>query len=272
MAEEEKNKVGADDNSLNPNEFDDASGNQKSTDKTDGEDKADSDNSKTSKSAEELEKERRAEFARKRREREANEKAEKERLDNEERIRKETATKTKLGIITENPWTNKPVKDEKDLEVYEIMKELEASGKDPLSDLPDALADRARKRDADTKKANEESKIIQDKLAKEISDLRKKYPDVNTKELADDPSYLELADEKGGRWTVTEIYEEMLRRKSSSKKETKNENDDKQIDAIAKSNKQNSSNGNSSNNSGQKKVSEMSKEEFDAYWRKKYKS
>ena len=272
---EEKNKTGVNDEALNPNEFEETSENQKPADETDGQNEAESNNSEPPKSEEEIEKERRAEFARRRREREANERAERERRDNEERIRRETATQTKLGIITENPWTNKPIKDEKDLEVYEIMRELEASGKDPLSDLPEALAERARQREVETTRANEESRIIKENLAKEISDLRKKYPDVNTKDLAEDPSYLEIAEDKGGRWTITEIYEEWLRQKKPTKpkpNEVQTEVDDNRIEELARNNKQNSSNGNTPNNGGRKKVSDMSREEFDTYWRNKYKS
>jgi len=270
MTEEEKKQKGQEqDDVLDPDEFDEDEDDNQKTDKTDGDDSDKSGNSNSGKSDEELEKERRAEFARKRREKEAAEKAEKERLAHEEQIRQEAATKAKLGVLTENPWTKKPIKDEKDLEVYEIMKELDEKGKDPLEDFPEAIANRARKRDEESKKAEEDAKLVKENLKKEIDDLRKKYPKVNTRELADDPLYGEIAEEKGGRWTVTEIYEEYLKRKGAKKTDA-DEDEQHRIEEIAKNNKQTSSNGGSSKNGGQKSVSEMTPEEFRAYYKKKY--
>ena len=270
MTEEEKKVLKQDDDNLDPDEFDEDEEQSEESDNPEDENSDKSDDSNPQKSEEELEKERRAEQARKRREREANEKAERERQAREEQIRKEAETNAKLGVITVNPWTNKPIRDKQDLEIYEIMKQLDESGKDPLSDLPEALAQRARDSAAASKKAEEDAKLVQDNLKKEISDLRKKYPKVNTKELADDPLYEEIAEEKGGRWTVLEIYEEYLHRKGDAKKGEDNSDEDKRIKEIAKGNKQTSSNGGSSNKGGEKKVEDMTDEEFRSYYRKKY--
>ena len=43
-----------------------------------------------------------------------------------------------------NPYTNKPIVDSSDIEVYEMMYKLEQEGKDPINDLPNALSDRKR--------------------------------------------------------------------------------------------------------------------------------
>lgn len=269
MTEEEKKTTQEGNENLDPDEFDDDEDTNKGTDNPDGDGSDESNGSKTTKSEEELEKEKRAEFARKRREREAAEKEERERKEREERIKREAATQAELGMIKENPWTKKPIKDEKDLEIYKIMKELDDQGKDPLEDLPEALAERARKREEESKKAVDDEKKVADELKKEIDDLRKKYPKVNTRELADDPLYNEIAEEKGGRWTVTEIYEEYLKRKGTKKPDA-DEDEQHRIEEIAKGNKQTSSNGGSAGKGGQKPVSEMTPEEFRAYYKQKY--
>ena len=164
-----------------------------------------------------------------RREREAREKAEKERLARQEQLKKEAATKAELDLVKTNPYTEKPITDEYDIEVYKLQKKLEAEGKDPIKDLPEALALRDRELAQARAKELKDKEVVDKQLKEEIAELRKKYPKVNTKELGDDPLFLEItsvpfcrgtadeiSEEKEGRWTVTEIYEEYLKRKGTS--------------------------------------------------------
>lgn len=244
MTEEEKKTKPTGEENLDPEEFEEEEGGKKPDDKGGDPNKTDPNDPNASKSEEELEKEKRAEYARKRREKEATEKAEKERLAREERLKKEAATKAELDLVKTNPYTEEPINDEYDLEVYKIQKKLEAEGKDPIKDLPKALAVKEREQGLARQKELKDKEVIDKQLKEEIADLRKKYPDVNTRELGDDPLFLEISEEKGGRWTMTELYEEYLNRKGTANdKGNKGGGDDPDVDkANKKVTKQPSSN------------------------------
>jgi hypothetical protein len=237
MTEEEKKTKPTGEENLDPEEFEEDEEGKKPDDKGGEPAKTDPDNPNPTKSKEELEKEQRAEFARKRREKEAKEKAEKERLAHEEQLKKEAATKAELDLVKTNPYTEEPIVDEYDLEVYKIQKKLEAEGKDPIKDLPKALANREREQGLARQKELKDKEVIDKQLKVEIADLRKKYPDVNTRDLGNDPLFLEISEEKEGRWTMTELYEEYLKRKdsgSTSKTAKEGEGDDPDLGKAAK--------------------------------------
>lgn len=235
MAEEEKKTNPSGDENLDPEEFEEEEGGKKPDDKGGNPNETDPNDPNSTKSKEELEKEQRAEFARKRREKEAAEKAEKERLAREERLKKEAATKAELDLVKTNPFTEEPITDEYDLEVYKIQKKLEAEGKDPIKDLPKALAKREREQGLARQKEIQDKEVIDKQLKEEIADLRKKYPEVNTRDLGGDPLFLEISEEKGGRWTMTELYEEYLHRKGNTNdKGGKGDGDDPNIDKASK--------------------------------------
>lgn len=262
---EEKEKQAVDDDVLNPDDFDES-------EETNDDDKSAEDEGKKKEpeskegQAEDEEKQRRAEFAKRRREREAAEKAQREREEREAQIRKEAAEQEALGLITKNPYTGKPIKDAKDLEVYKIQKAIDDRGGDPIADLPDEIAERNRKAEAEQKKAVEDAQKAETSLNAEIDELRKAHPGVNTAKLADDPDFMEIASEKQGRWSLLEIYEEYQRRMQGKRKA----GDDKVADEIAKKQGQPGSSGNAKQPS--EKRSFKSLEEFNEYWNKKYKS
>lgn len=261
MTEEEKKTKPTGEENLDPEEFEEEEGGKKPDDKGGDPNKTDPNDPNASKSQEELEKEKRAEFARKRREKEAAEKAEKERLAREEQLKKEAATKAELDLVKTNPYTEKPITDEYDLEVYKIQKKLEAEGKDPIKDLPEALALRDRELALARQKEAKDKEVVDKQLKQEIADLRKKYPEVNTRELGDDPLFLEISEEKEGRWTMTEIYEEYLHRKESNNPTPKGDpNDEESKKAAKKVTKQPSSN--PQGNPTKDNPMEMSDEEF----------
>lgn len=81
-----------------------------------------------------------------------------------------------------NPYTNKPIVDSSDIDVYEMMYKLEQEGKDPINDLPNALSDRKR----EEQKALTEEKERNEKAKQEIDEFQAKYPDVNLQELLND--------------------------------------------------------------------------------------
>lgn len=221
----------------------------------------------------EKEKAKNAEFAKKRREREAKEKAEREkaeRLAYEDKIRKEAALNAKLGMLKTNPYTDEPIVDEEDLKIYELQKELDDEGKDPVADLPKRLAEVNRKRAKElaekTKKDTEEAETRRKRIGDEISELRNKYPKVNTAELAKDELFREVSQGRFGRWSLTEIYERYIDEKSKREEKEKEEKAKEKAKEVTKA----PSSQNRGVNSPAKKVEDMTDEEFLDYYNKKY--
>ena len=100
-----------------------------------------------------------------------------------------------------NPYTNKPIVDSSDIEIYEMMYKLEQDGKDPINDLPDALSDRRR----EEQKALAEEKERNEKARQEIDDFEKKYPDVNLQELLNDSFFNDYI--SGKNKSLIDLYE-----------------------------------------------------------------
>lgn len=100
-----------------------------------------------------------------------------------------------------NPYTEKPITDFADVEMYEVMYRLEQEGKDPLTDLPEALATKEREK----AKAIEEKRELEAKTKQEIDEFSKKYPDVNLGELLQDSFFNDYI--QGKNKSITELYE-----------------------------------------------------------------
>ena len=100
-----------------------------------------------------------------------------------------------------NPYTNKPIVDSSDIEIYEMMYKLEQDGKDPINDLPDALSNRRR----EEQKALAEEKERNEKARQEIDDFEKKYPDVNLQELLNDSFFNDYI--SGKNKSLVDLYE-----------------------------------------------------------------
>ena len=94
-----------------------------------------------------------------------------------------------------NPYTNRPITDLADAEMYETMYQLEQDGKDPINDLPDALLN----------KRKEEKKNLEEKTKKEVDEFVEKYPNVDLKELLDDSFFNDYI--RGKNNSLTELYE-----------------------------------------------------------------
>ena len=124
-----------------------------------------------------------AEYAKKRREAEkaAKEKAENENL---ERLKREAYDQGRIeGIGGVNPYTKQPIKTAYDLHLYDLMKESDKEGKNPLEDLPAKLAleqERAEKAKADeANRVEAEKKAAKERLDlanRNIDELGKTYP------------------------------------------------------------------------------------------------
>lgn len=275
---EDKKPNGTDNEMLDPNDFEETDSTD-SDDKENGEKGTEKEPNSDGKSTEELEKEDKkakdAHYAKLRREKEAKEKAEREaeQKAREQKIREEAILQGKMEMAKVNTYTDEPITDEEDLKNFEIMKQLDAEGKDPINDFPKRLAEINRKKAADAKKQLEdeqkEQSSRQTKIANEIKELREKYPDLNTAQLADDELFKEVQKGKAGRWSLVEIYELYL----SEKEKREAEKADKESkDTVDKSTKKFTSTPSSKANGKTitKKVSDMTAEEFAEYWENKY--
>lgn len=285
--EEEKNKGQAkeEEELLNPDDFDEEEDEEEETDEP-----AETDPSKTKKpdesekSAEESDEEEKkkekakkdAHFAELRRQKEAKEKADKaeqERLAREQKIREEATLQAELGLLKTNPYTGEAITDAEDLKIYKLQKELEDEGKDPINDLPKRIAENARKAAAEQQKKLETEqkakKEVDEKVNREINELREKYPKVNLAELARDELFKECLNGRAGRWTQVEIYELYLQKKAEAEKKRQEEETKELVDEGAKKiTKTPSSSANGGKTS--KSVEDMTREEFKAYFERKY--
>lgn len=75
----------------------------------------------------------------------------------------------KRALGDKNPYTDKPIVDDEDLEEYEIMKKLDEEGKDPIEDFADYIKEQkrqAKKQEETSKKEEEERmKFVNDGIA-----------------------------------------------------------------------------------------------------------
>lgn len=148
-------------------------------------------------------KEERARQAEARRKREA-----KERQAKEKEIADKAYLRGQLDSTRVNPYTNKPVKDEYDLKVLRVQRQIEDEGDDPITDLPAKLAEldreEASKRADEAKKAAESDKAIED----DIADFRGKHPGVDPKEILSDARFAAFSRGKLGSERLSDIYDE----------------------------------------------------------------
>lgn len=148
-------------------------------------------------------KEERARQAEARRKREA-----KERQAKEKEIADKAYLRGQLDSTRVNPYTNNPVKDEYDLKVLRVQRQIEDEGGDPITDLPAKLAEldreEASKRADEAKKAAESDKAIED----DIADFRGKHPGVDPKEILSDARFAAFSRGKLGSERLSDIYDE----------------------------------------------------------------
>lgn len=178
-----------------------------------------------------------------------------------EKLEREARLKGKLEVLSINPYTNEKIVDEDDLEIYEIQKQLDKEGLDPINDLGKRIAENNRKaKQAAAEKAKEEEEF--NKLYEiDKEQFKKAYPDVSLDDLEDDEDYNEFAKNKVGRWTLKEIYEAYTAKKEkSSAKEKEAMIKEKAKDISKKVTSTPSSSG--SNNRAEKGFLEMTDEEY----------
>lgn len=137
-----------------------------------------------------------AEYARERRKKEE-----------EARIAKiEKATKVKTIIETldgVNPYTYEKMEDEADVEEYLTMREIEKSGKDPITDFSSYQKQKA-KEEAEQQRVKKES---EEWITNDAKDFKSKHPDVNLDDLIKDELFVSIAKPQAGKIPMTKIYE-----------------------------------------------------------------
>lgn len=163
----------------------------------------------------------------------------------------------KESIDGVNPYTNKPIVDDVDMQIYKDMRELEKQGKDPINDYADYVAEKSRKQ----LKEEQLKKQQEDYATKDIDDFSKSHPDIDVSKLLNDEHFSSFADGKLGVQPLTKIYENFIKFESFYEKKAENDSNEK---AIKKFSRTQSSIGPMKSPGEPKKKSfkEMSDEEF----------
>ncbi|MBE6585061.1 MAG: hypothetical protein E7645_00880 [Ruminococcaceae bacterium] len=136
-----------------------------------------------------------AENARRRREREENDRMEKAKRE----ARVEAILEALDGV---NPYTQEPMKDASDVEIYETMKKMAAKGLDPVKDYPKYRAEQDRQAEAGRQAAREQA----DFFARDREAFMKAYPEIHLDSLIADADFADYAEGKVGKKPLAEIY------------------------------------------------------------------
>lgn len=181
-----------------------------------------------------------------------------EKAKKEEALRKEGYNKAlKESVDGINPYTNKPIKDEADMDIYLEMRELEKLGKDPVTDYADYIAEKNRQ----TRKEELAKKQQEDYATNDINSFSQKYPDIDVKKLFEDEHFSIFAEGKLGVRPLTDVYEQFLKYESYYEKKAEEDSNEKALKKFARAN---SNMGAMKDNSekARKSYKNMSDEEF----------
>lgn len=157
-----------------------------------------------------------------------------------------------------NPYTNKEIKDEFDLQEFELMSKLAQEGKDPINDYLDALKSKEREARLEQNKLEEKK---QNKF-KELDDFSAKYGINKLNELLHDDDFLSFCDNFKNDAQITRVYEIY---------QSMNANIDKKAEELAKDKYArilSSTGGANKGVTAQKSFKNMSREEFRQYQEK----
>lgn len=108
-----------------------------------------------------------------------------------------------------NPYTNTPINDETDIQVYENMYALEKQGKDPIADYAGYIADKQRQE----LKEKQEKEKLQQEAKNDIEEFTAKYPDVNLSELLENETFKDYIE--GKRKPLINLYENYKKMENS---------------------------------------------------------
>lgn len=148
--------------------------------------------------------------------------------------------------IKENPYTHTPILDDEDVATYNIMKEGNEKGEEPVSYYLKKVKEEKTKSTAEA----ERQKAMNEDFAK----FNKKYPDVN---LGKDEDFQDYANGKFGTKPLIELYERYLKITGKAVKE-----DTKKPNATPTSA--------SGTTPSKLSASDLSKEEFDKLYEERF--
>ena len=159
-----------------------------------------------------------AEFARKRRE-----------AEREAEIKAARINAIK-DVLDTNPYTQKPIEDESDVEEYLLMKQIDKDGRDPIADYPEYIKKQAREKSIKGAKEKEASL----KIDKDIEEFAIAHPNVNINEVLSDKNFASFAEGKLGKKSLSDIYKSYLPIKEAIEGAKREAQKDAHSQAVAK--------------------------------------
>lgn len=114
----------------------------------------------------------------------------------------------KEGVGNVNPWTNEPIEDETDVEIFREMKEIEKQGLDPIEDYAKFHAKRLKKQAKAENEAKQKEQAKLENVRNEIVEFDKKYGNNSAEKFLNDEEF-KNSKYYGflGRLTLEETYE-----------------------------------------------------------------
>ncbi len=114
---------------------------------------------------------------------------------------------TYIGKV--NPYTNRQIKDEVDVQEYLDMYEIDEKGGDPLKDYNEKIKERTR---VEIKQQMENERKIQEKefFDKDIKNFVDKNPDIELNELFKNEKFKKFSKGKLGNQPLVEIYDDFV--------------------------------------------------------------
>lgn len=105
-----------------------------------------------------------------------------------------------------NPYTQKPIVDEYDVEEFKIMQGLKKEGKDPVADYHEAVKN--QRKQSEQKMA--EKAMDEEAVRKDISSFKAQHPDVDIASLMKDDKFKVFSKHTLTRVPLNEIYNDFL--------------------------------------------------------------
>lgn len=140
----------------------------------------------------------------------------------------------KFAIGGENPYTQEKIEDENDLEIYQLQKEMEAKGLDPIEDLPKYIAQKHREEKQAQLKEEQEANKKNEQIQKELAEFDKKYGEGSASKFLTDENFKNSKFAQHlGKLSLSEIYD--LYTDTQAKIESEAEKQVIQKEAVAKS-------------------------------------
>lgn len=179
--------------------------------------------------------------------------------------------KDTLGNV--NPYTNKPIESDDDVQVYLTMKEMEKEGLDPNNSSD--YIEFSRKREKTEREKLEKENQVKEKMNLEISEFKAKNPNVDIVELINNNKQWNAAilSQVQMGYTLSQAYDNVMSLINAKVDETARTIASKEIkkqtqNALASAGSQ--TNGNEPNMTENVNIMAMTDKEFKEYWKRKY--